>query len=52
MPIDKSLFKKKIQFIGMTEYLAKINKQKTIMLLYGDNFSVIPFTTHINSKMM
>ena len=50
MPIDKSLFKKKIKFTGMTEYLAKINKQKTIMLLYGDNFSVIPLTTHINPK--
>ena len=50
MPIDKSLFKKKIKFIGMTEYLAEINKQKTIMLLYGDNFSVIPLTTHINPK--
>ena len=50
MPIDKSLFKKKIKFIGMTEYLAEINKQKTIMLLYGNNFSVIPLTTHINLK--
>ena len=50
MPIDKSLFKKKIKFIGMTEYLAEINKQKTIMLLYGDNFSVVPLTTHINLK--
>ena len=50
MPIDKSLFKKKIKFTGMTEYLAEINKQKTIMLLYGDNFSVIPLTTHINLK--
>ncbi len=50
MPIDKSLFKKKIKFIGMTEYLAEINKRKTIMLLYGNNFSVIPLTTHINLK--
>ena len=50
MPIDKSIFKKKIKFIGMTEYLAEINKQKTIMLLYGDNFSVVPLTTHINLK--
>ena len=50
MPIDKSLFKKKIKFIGMTEYLAEINKLKTIMLLHGDNFSVIPLTTHINLK--
>jgi 4-hydroxythreonine-4-phosphate dehydrogenase len=50
MAIDKSLFKKKTSFIGMTEYLAEINKEKTIMLLYGDNFSVIPLTTHINVK--
>ena len=27
MPINKSLFKKKIEFTGMTEYLAKINKK-------------------------
>ena len=32
----------------MTEYLAKINKKKTIMLMYGEKFSVIPLTTHIN----
>ena len=50
MAIDKSIFKKKIAFIGMTEYLGEINKEKTIMLLYGDNFSVIPLTTHINIK--
>ena len=50
MPIDKSIFKKKISFTGMTEYLGEINKQKTIMLLFGDNFSVIPLTTHINIK--
>ncbi len=50
MPIDKSLFKKKIKFIGMTEYLGKLNKSKTMMLMYGENFSVIPLTTHINLK--
>lgn len=50
MAIDKSIFKKETAFIGMTEYLAEINKEKTIMLLYGDNFSVIPLTTHINIK--
>ena len=32
----------------MTEYLAKINKKRTIMLMYGEKFSVIPLTTHIN----
>ena len=50
MPIDKSIFKKKIKFIGMTEYLGELNKCKTMMLLYGENFSVIPLTTHINLK--
>ena len=32
----------------MTEYLAKINKKYTYMLMYGENFSVMPITTHIN----
>lgn len=50
MPINKSLFKKEFKFIGMTEYLAKINKASTFMLMLGDKFSVIPFTTHINPK--
>ena len=34
----------------MTEYLGKINNKFTIMLMYGENFSVIPLTTHINIK--
>ncbi len=50
MPIDKSVIKKEIVFNGMTEYLAKINKRETVMLMYGDKFSVIPITTHINLK--
>ena len=50
MPIDKSIFKKKINFIGMTEYLGYLNNKKTLMLMYGDIFSIIPFTTHINIK--
>ncbi len=50
MPIDKSIFKKKMKFIGMTEYLGKLNNSKTIMLMYGEKFSVIPLTTHINIK--
>jgi len=50
LPINKSIFKKKIEFIGMTEYLAKINKRNTIMLMHGEKFSVIPLTTHINLK--
>ena len=50
LPINKSVFKKKIEFTGMTEYLAKINKRNTIMLMHGEKFSVIPLTTHINLK--
>jgi len=50
LPINKSVFKKKIEFTGMTEYLAKINRKDTIMLMHGENFSVIPLTTHINLK--
>ena len=50
MPIDKSDFKKKMSFTGVTEYLGKINKTDTAMLMYGENFSVIPLTTHINLK--
>lgn len=50
MAIDKSLFKKKINFVGLTEYLAKINNTKTKMLMYGEKFSIIPLTTHINLK--
>ena len=50
MPINKSVFKKKIKFIGMTEYLGMINKCETVMLMYGEMFSVIPLTTHINLK--
>ena len=50
LPINKSVFKKKITFNGMTEYLAKINKSKTLMLMHGEKFSIIPLTTHINVK--
>ena len=50
MPIDKSLIKRKIEFIGMTEYLGQINKCRTFMLMYGENFSIIPITTHINLR--
>lgn len=48
LPINKALFKREIEFTGMTEYLAKINKKYTYMLMYGENFSVMPITTHIN----
>lgn len=50
LPINKSIFKKKMQFNGMTEYLAKINKTNTKMLMFGEKFSIIPLTTHINLK--
>ncbi len=50
MPIDKSIFKKEISFTGMTEYLGKLNKRDTLMLMHGDKFSIIPMTTHINPK--
>lgn len=50
LPINKFLFKKKIKFIGMTEYLAKINKKNTYMIMLGEKFSVLPLTTHINLK--
>ncbi len=50
MPINKSIFKKKIKFNGMTEYFGEINNKNTIMLMLGDKFSIIPLTTHINLK--
>ena len=48
LPINKSIFKKNMNFNGMTEYLAKINKKDTNMLMHGEKFSIIPLTTHIN----
>lgn len=50
MPINKAVFKKNIKFTGMTEYLGHINKSKTIMMMHGDIFSIIPMTTHIELK--
>ena len=50
MPINKGVFKKEMEFIGMTEYLSDLNKKPTSMMMYGDKFSVIPITTHINIK--
>lgn len=50
MPINKSIIKNHIKFNGITEYLGNINNTKTIMLMLGDRFSVIPITTHINLK--
>ena len=50
MPINKSVFKKKIRFNGMTEHLSKLNNKSTLMLMHGERFSIIPLTTHINLK--
>ena len=50
MPIKKSIFKKEINFIGVTEYLGKLNKVKTFMLMHGEIFSIIPLTTHISIR--
>lgn len=50
MPINKYSFKKKLSFNGMTEYLGLLNRKKTLMLMVGENFSIIPITTHINLK--
>ena len=47
MPINKYEIKKKNNFNGITEFLAKISKTKTYMLMMGDYFSIIPLTTHI-----
>ena len=50
MPINKALFKKNIKFNGMTEHFGKLNHCKTLMLMVGDKFSIIPITTHISPK--
>jgi len=50
MPINKSIFKKKMKFNGMTELFADLNNRQTVMLMYGEKFSIIPLTTHINPK--
>ena len=50
MPVNKALFKKNIKFNGMTEHFGKLNRCKTLMLMVGDKFSIIPITTHISPK--
>ena len=50
MPIDKSIIKKKNKFNGVTEFLSQVNYKKTFMLMRGENFSIIPLTTHIKFK--
>ena len=46
-PINKKSFLDK-KFLGMTEYIAKNFKSKKIaMLIYNQNLSVCPITTHL-----
>ena len=51
LPINKSKFTKN-KYKGITEYIAHKtnNKNKENMLLYNENFSVLPLTTHIPLK--
>ncbi len=49
-PINKKKFFKK-KYLGMTEYFAKYSKSKnTAMLIYNENLSVCPLTTHLPLK--
>ena len=49
-PISKKTFLKK-RFNGITEYLAKkTNTKKFAMIIYNDNLSVSPLTTHVPIK--
>ena len=48
-PISKKFLKKK--FLGITEYFAKkFNKKKIAMLIYNNDLSVSPVTTHLPLK--
>lgn len=51
LPINKSKFTKN-KYKGITEYIADktSNNNKENMLLYNENFSVLPLTTHIPLK--
>ena len=51
LPVDKSKFTKD-KYNGITEYIADKtnNKNKENMLLFNENFSVLPLTTHIPLK--
>ena len=51
-PISKKNFLNK-RYLGITEYLAKKSKSKKIaMLIYNNNLSVCPITTHLPLKMV
>ena len=51
LPINKSKFTKN-KYKGITEYIADKtnNKNKENMLIFNENFSVLPLTTHIPLK--
>lgn len=49
-PISKKSFLQK-KYLGITEYLSeKTNKKNEVMLIYNQNLSVTPITTHIPIK--
>ena len=51
-PISKKYFLKK-KYLGVTEYLAKkTNTTKFAMLIYNQNLSVSPITTHLPIKLV
>ena len=51
-PINKNKFLKK-KYLGITEYIAKNFKIKKFgMLIYNDNLSVSPLTTHLPIKLI
>ena len=51
-PISKENFLDK-KYLGMTEYISKkFNVKKNCMLIYNNNLSVCPITTHLPLKMV
>ena len=51
-PINKSTFLDK-KFLGLTEYISKkFKKNHTAMLIYNEDLSVCPLTTHLPLKLV
>ena len=51
-PINKSQFLNK-KYLGITEYISKkFNIEKTAMLIYNEELSVSPITTHLPIKLV
>ena len=51
-PINKSEFLNK-KFLGITEFISKkFNAKKTAMLIYNEDLSVCPLTTHLPLKFV